>query len=128
MKLEHIAFNVAEPEKAAEWYQAQFGLRLIVTQAPNFTAYFLADEAQSLIEFYRNPAVEPPDYSALHPATLHVAFYTDDPEAMRERLLAAGATPLGEKIVFPSGVQFYYVRDPWGLALQLIKRPAPLLG
>lgn len=128
MKLEHIALNVPEPEKQVEWYQAHLGLRLAkITPTPTFTAYFLVDDHASILEFYRNPAVEPPDYASLHPANLHVAFYAEAVEATKEKLLAAGGTLFGEKVAFPSGVAYYYVRDPWGLALQIITRPEPLL-
>lgn len=128
MKLEHIALNVPEPEKMADWYQTHLGMRLAkITPTPTFTAYFLVDDETSLLEFYRNPITEPLDFASLHPANLHVAFYADDLEKTVESLVAAGATPLGEKISFPSGVAYYYVRDPWGLALQIINRPTPLL-
>ncbi len=129
MKLEHIAFNVAEPEKVAEWYQAHLGLKLAkVIPTPTFTAYFLVDEHQSMLEFYHNPIAPVPDYAALHPANLHVAFHVADVEAETNRLTAAGATKVGDKTALPNGTEYSYVRDPWGLALQIIKRPAPLLG
>lgn len=127
MKLEHIALNVPEPEKQVEWYQAHLGLRLAATvPTPKFTAYFLVDDETSVLEFYRNPIAEPPDYASVHPANLHIAFYADDLEATVKRLLAAGATQVGEKVDF-SGVTYYFVRDPWGLTLQIINRSAPLI-
>ena len=128
MKLEHLAFNVPEPEKMADWYQAHLGLRLAnITPTPTFQAYFLVDDDSTLLEFYRNPIAEPMAFANIHPANLHVAFYADNLERTVESLLAAGATQIGEKITFPSGVAYYYVRDPWGLALQIINRPEPLL-
>lgn len=128
MKLEHIALNVAEPEAVAAWYQAHLGLRLAqVSPTPTFTAYFLADDQATVLEFYRNPAVSVPDYAAMPPAHLHVAFVTDDADREVARLTTAGATQVGEKVIFPSGVMFYYVRDPWGLPLQIVQRPQPLL-
>lgn len=129
MKLEHLAFNVPEPEKMADWYQAHLGLRLAkITPTPTFQAYFLVDDDSTLLEFYRNPIAEPMAFANIHPANLHVAFYADDLERTVESLLAAGATQIGEKITFPSGAAYYYVRDPWGLALQIINRPEPLLN
>lgn len=128
MKLEHIALNVPEPEKMADWYQAHLGLRLAkITPTPTFQAYFLVDDETTLLEFYRNPIAEPLEFASIHPANLHVAFYADDLEKTVESLVSAGATPLGGKTSFPSGVAYHYVRDPWGLALQIINRPQPLL-
>jgi hypothetical protein len=46
----------------------------------------------------------------------------------RERLVAAGATPVGEVVVTPAGDPFAMLRDPWGLARQLARRARPLAG
>ena len=44
------------------------------------------------------------------------------------RLLAAGATTAGDVTITPTGDEMTFLRDPWGLALQLVKRGAPLMG
>ncbi|HKI31636.1 MAG TPA: hypothetical protein VKA46_07190 [Gemmataceae bacterium] len=46
----------------------------------------------------------------------------------RERLLAAGARSAGEVVVTPAGDEMTFLRDPWGVALQLERRATPLLG
>ena len=129
MRLEHIALNVAEPEKVMQWYQDHLHMQVVsVSQTPTFAAYFLSDSVrQSVLEFYHNPVAPVPDYAAIPPANLHIAFSADDPEADRDRLVAAGGTAEGQKVTFPSGAAFCYVRDPWGLTLQLVKRPEALL-
>jgi uncharacterized glyoxalase superfamily protein PhnB len=63
----------------------------------------------------------------MDPLVLHVAFAPDDVRATRERLIAAGAVPVGDVVVTPTGDEFAMLRDPWGLALQLARRARPLV-
>jgi glyoxylase I family protein len=58
---------------------------------------------------------------------LHVAFQVDDVSTARERLLKAGATAEGEMTSNDAGDQFAMVRDPWGFAIQLVRRAQPVL-
>ncbi len=127
MKLEHIALNLPEPKAAAAWYAENLGLKIVkATDAAPFV-HFLADDGGSMLEFYRNPAAEPPDYAEIIPFTLHLAFATEDILATHEQLLAAGAAATGDVEMTPAGDQIVFLRDPWGVALQLVSRKAPLL-
>ncbi len=127
MKLEHIALNLPEPKAAAAWYAENLGLKIVkATDAAPFV-HFLADDGGSMLEFYRNPAAEPPDYAEISPFTLHLAFATEDILATHEQLLAAGAAATGDVETTPAGDQIVFLRDPWGVALQLVSRKAPLL-
>ena len=42
-------------------------------------------------------------------------------------MIAAGATPAGEVTTSPVGDQLAMLRDPWGLAIQLVKRSRPMV-
>ena len=55
------------------------------------------------------------------------AFLTGSLEADRDRLLAAGATIDGEPVRNPDGDVLQFLRDPWGLAFQIVARAKPLL-
>lgn len=127
MKLEHIALNLPEPKAAAAWYAENLGLKIVkATDAAPFV-HFLADDGGSMLEFYRNAAAEPPDYAEMSPFTLHLAFATEDILATHEQLLAAGAAAVGDVETTPAGDQIVFLRDPWGVALQLVSRKEPLL-
>jgi len=127
MKLEHIALLVADPVAVARWYEEHLGMRVVrAGEAPGH-ARFLADDAgASVLELYAG-ALPVPDYGAMDPALLHLAFAAEDIEATRARLLAAGATPTGDVATTPTGDAFAMLRDPWGLALQLARRTRPLV-
>ena len=128
LRLEHVAFNVIDPVAAAAWYVKNLGMRVArkVDVAPYM--HFLADASNSmLIELYANPIAPVPDYAGKHPIELHIAFATDDPDGVRDALVAAGATAVDDTPL-PDGSRLVMLRDPWGLALQLCKRATPILS
>lgn len=91
--------------------------------------HFLRDGAgTSMLEFYRNPRVAVPDYRSMDPMLVHVAFASADPAADRDRLVAAGATIADDLVRTPAGDDLVMLRDPWGVALQLVKRAQPMHG
>jgi hypothetical protein len=64
----------------------------------------------------------------MDPFVFHIAFTTADVHGTRTQLLAAGASAAGEVTVTPAGDEMTFLRDPWGVALQLMKRAKPLLA
>ncbi|MBB5350434.1 catechol 2,3-dioxygenase-like lactoylglutathione lyase family enzyme [Haloferula luteola] len=125
MKIEHLAFNVAEPVAMASWYQHHFGLRIVRhLPEPNQT-HFLADDAGTVLEIYCNPPDQVPDYAAMDPLQFHLAFTSEAPEEDAARLVAAGAQRVSE--VRPDlGSLILMLRDPWGVPFQLCRRSRPL--
>jgi catechol 2,3-dioxygenase-like lactoylglutathione lyase family enzyme len=126
MKIEHFALNVADPVAMAAWYCTHFGLRVVRHLPEPAQTHFLADEAGGVLEIYRNPPEEVPDYAAMDPLLLHLAFASANPVADRERLVAAGASSVSE-VRLADGSHLMMLRDPWGLAFQLCRRAIPLL-
>jgi glyoxylase I family protein len=126
MRIEHIAFNVADPVAVAAWYCQHLGLQ-VVRHLPSPTqTHFLADDAgATVLEIYCNPPDEVPDYAAMNPLQFHLAFVSASPDDDRSRLIAAGASAVDE-IRNPDGTLLIMLRDPWGVALQLCKRANPL--
>ena len=128
MKIEHTAYQVADPVSLAAWYVAHLGLRIKRSQQNSPFGYFLADDGDSvMLEFYRQEAMPVPDYRSMDPLLLHLAFLTDDVVSTRARLIAAGATPEGEAFTNAAGDTVAMLRDPWGLAIQLIRRAEPMI-
>jgi catechol 2,3-dioxygenase-like lactoylglutathione lyase family enzyme len=128
MNLEHVGLNVIAPAEAAEWYGKNLGMKVARKFGPPAFGHFLADACgQMMIEFYHNTKAPVPDYRAMNPLALHIAFQVDDMLAARDRLLKAGATPEGEIGLNDDGDQLAMLRDPWGLAIQLVKRSNPML-
>ena len=128
MKIEHTAYQVQDPVAVAGWYVDHLGLTVKRAQNERPFGQFLADDGDTvMLEFYNNPKVAVPDYRAIDPLILHIAFWTDDVEATRARLLTAGATAEGEALRTPAGDHVAMLRDPWGLAIQFVHRAQPMI-
>ncbi len=129
MKIEHVAFNVADPIAMAKWYEANLAMRTVRSVGPPTYTHFLADSSgQIMIEIYNHPKASVPDYRKIDPLILHLAFAADDVRATRTRLLQAGGTAEGEITVTDKGDELAMLRDPWGVAIQLVKRRSPMLN
>lgn len=128
MRIEHLALNVAEPLEVARWYVAHLGFQVKRRVMEPPWAHFLADETgQVMLEIYGRTDIEVPNYAAIHPGVLHLAFVSHDVAADIQRLTQAGCTPEGEIDRLPNGSEIAFLRDPWGLCLQLVNRAEPLL-
>jgi len=129
VRIEHLALNVAAPAETASWYVEHLGMKIVREGPPPVSVRFLADSGgRVMLEIYRNPPDDVPDYASMDPLLLHVAFVADDVDAMRDKLIAAGATPTGDIEVTPAGDRLAMLRDPWGLAIQLAKRTDPMIS
>lgn len=129
MKIEHTAYQVQDPVALAAWYVAHLGMTIKRKQDASPFGHFLADDGDTvMLEFYNNPKVRVPDYRAIDPLVLHIAFRTDDVAGARARLIAAGATPEGDVRQDAMGDTLAMLRDPWGLAVQLVKRVTPMIA
>lgn len=127
MKLEHVALNVADPVAVAAWYCANLGMTVARHIPQPAQTHFLHDGAGSIVEIYRNPPDQVPDYAAMDPLIVHLAFTANDAVAERARLEAAGAKFVTE-VLPPDGSRLVMLRDPWGLALQICQRATPLVA
>jgi catechol 2,3-dioxygenase-like lactoylglutathione lyase family enzyme len=128
MNIEHVAFNVSDPVALAAWYTRHLDMRVVRSQDVPPHGHFLADGAgRVVLEFYNQTKAPVPDYFALDPLVLHIAFSVGDVAQVRERLLAAGATAEGDVASTPTGDRLAMLRDPWGIAVQLVQRARPLL-
>jgi catechol 2,3-dioxygenase-like lactoylglutathione lyase family enzyme len=129
VKIEHVAYQVKDPVAASQWYVDHLGLTIKRAEAGPPFGRFLADDGDAvMLELYNNPSVAQPDYWQIDPIALHVAFRADDLPAVRARLIAAGATAVGDVRRAESGDELAMLRDPWGLPVQLVKRKTEMIG
>jgi glyoxylase I family protein len=129
MDIEHVALNVPDPVALAAWYTSHLGMRVVRSIPDPPHTHFLADPSgRVVLEVYRHPQAPVPDYAGMDPLVLHLAFIAPEVRGARQRLLAAGATSAGEVTATPTGDELAFLRDPWGVPLQLVRRSRPLLG
>ena len=128
MKIEHVALQVAHPADTADWYCRHLGFIVKRGADAPVPVRFLADASGSvMLELYNNSAAPMPDYTAMDPLLLHIAFVCEDMAATHARLIAAGATAVSGPATAENGDELAMLRDPWGLAIQLAKRAVPML-
>ncbi len=124
-RFEHIAFNVPDMEAMADWYCTHMAM-LKVRHDPG-RKLFLADHTKVVVfELYSNPDKPMIDLAATTSAAMHIAFVVDDIHASIEKLIAAGAT-VETPPADAAGDTLTMLRDPFGLALQLVERKEALL-
>lgn len=127
MKIEHVALNVSEPLAMADWYEKNLGLVPVKKMEESPYMIFLADDSgKIMIEIYQNPKADVLGFATQDPLMLHLAFVSADPSQDAERLIGEGASLVSDDTL-PDGTQLIMLRDPWGLALQLVKRAKTLL-
>ncbi|WP_209328956.1 VOC family protein [Lunatimonas salinarum] len=127
MKIEHLALNVVDPIAMSAWYESHLGLVAVKKMQESPYMIFLADDSgKIMIEIYQNPKAAVLDFPSLDPLQLHLAFVSGDPGSDAQRLMQVGATLVSDDTL-PDGTRLVMLRDPWGLALQLVKRAKTLL-
>lgn len=128
MKIEHLAINVSHPLEVADWYVEHIGLTIVKQEQKSPYTTFLADDSgQMMVEVYNNPADQVPDYAAMDPLILHLAFVSENPATDMERLVKAGAQVVSDDRL-ENGSHLVMLRDPWGLAIQLCRRAQPMVS
>ena len=127
MRIEHVAFNVADPLAVADWYCKHLGFTIKRKQDKPPHTHFLADgSGKMMIEIYNNPADQVPAYAQMHPLLLHLAFVSDDPQHDADRLIAVGAREVDD-VRLADGSHLKMLKDPWGFSIQLCKRGEPMV-
>ncbi len=127
-RFEHVAFNVEDPRAVAQWYIKHFGMKIIRQSGePTFTTFIADSGEHMMIEFFCNTNY--PFFLAnnIHVMSLHLAFATPDIEATIQNLLTDGATWADTLTTTPSGDKVCILRDPWGIAIQLVQRATSML-
>ena len=128
MKIEHLAINVEKPTEMVQWYLDNLGMKIARANNDANETFFIVDDAgQVVLEVYNNPASPMPDYATMNPLMFHIAFSVADIESERDRLMAAGAIDIGDIATTPANDQLLFLRDPWHVPLQLVKRATPLM-
>lgn len=128
IRLEHVAINVENPVSMAKWYSHHLGMKVVRKGPPPINMHFISDAGGNMmLEIYHNPPDAVPDYASMDPLLLHISFMVDEVKDIRKKLIAAGATAVGEVTVTPAGDELAMLRDPWGVAIQFVKRAKPML-
>jgi catechol 2,3-dioxygenase-like lactoylglutathione lyase family enzyme len=120
-RLHHVILDCPDPRALATFYSTLLGQP--ITYDDGDFAVVSADDRTSGLAFQRSPDQRPPTWpDPAVPQQIHFDVMVDDLAAVREAVLAVGATEL------PAGDHVF--ADPAGHPFCLIRRPgwAPPLG
>lgn len=128
LRIEHVAYQVADPIAFTAWYCDNLDFTIKRAGGEPTYTHFLADgSGKVMVEVYSNPAIDVPDYVNQHHLTLHTAFVCDDVKGTVDALVAAGATIADPITKTPSGDVLAMLKDPWGMSIQLCHRANPMV-
>jgi catechol 2,3-dioxygenase-like lactoylglutathione lyase family enzyme len=129
VRLEHVALNVEDPGDVVKWYCENLGMKVMRKGPPPVNMHFISDSGGNMmLEIYHNTDAAVPDYHAMDPLQLHIAFMVDDVEAICRKLTDAGATVVQEPYLTDACDKIAMLRDPWGVPIQPLKRAKPMLS
>ena len=122
---EHVAINVKDPVAMADWYCENLGMKIKLKSG---TTRFVSDaDGNMMFELYNNSSAVIPDYASQDMLVLHFAFNVDNVKETCDKLVQAGAKWDKELTTTDSGDVIATLRDPWGLAIQFVKRAKPMI-
>ena len=111
-----------------DWYVKHLGFVIKRAAESPVPVRFIADASgKVMLEIYNNPKITPPDYFKMDPLFLHIAFVCDDVRGTMKRLIEAGATQHAPIENTPAGDTLVFLRDPWGMPIQLCQRAKPMV-
>ena len=116
MKMLHVTIRTEKFEEEMKFYENVVGLKVARDMRPmGRNMVFLANgEGETQIEI-----IETPEAADAGNENLSVGFLTEDVEAKREELLAAGME-VSPMISPAPQVKFFFVKDPAGVNVQFM--------
>jgi catechol 2,3-dioxygenase-like lactoylglutathione lyase family enzyme len=128
MRIEHIGIQIEDPAAMGDWYVKHLGFVIKRSADAPVPVRFIADlGGQMMLEIYRNPKARMPDYRSLDPLLFHIAFTCDEVDKTIDRLVTAGAILYSDSEITPGGDTIAFLRDPWGLPIQLVNRKQSMI-
>lgn len=121
---EHFGLNVADKQQTVDWYVENLGLK-VVRDVPGKMAFLADANGVVMLEVYRNSGAPQLAFSQTDALAFHMAFEVDDAAESAERLVQAGAT-IVDPFKRAGDDAMVMLRDPFGVALQLVQRGNPM--
>lgn len=134
IRFEHFAFNTPDQKTAALWYVEFMDLCVpwskdIDTTKNNYRNYrvpYVGDAGNNMSLELFGKEMESSLLKQPH-EVVHVAFTTDQPEALAKRMIYGGAVQVGEARTEKNGDIIIDLYDPIKVPIRLIKRKKPVL-
>lgn len=133
IRFEHFAFNTPDQKTAALWYVEFMELTIPwskdidkATLNRNYRIPYVGDAQNNMSMELMGKELECSLANQPHDV-IHVAFVTDDPEKLAERLVYGGATKVGATRKETNGDTIIDLYDPYRMPIRIIKRALQIL-
>jgi catechol-2,3-dioxygenase len=133
IRFEHFAFNTPDQKTAALWYVEFMGLDIPwskdidkATLNRNYRIPYVGDAHNTMSMELMSKELDCSLSNQPHDV-IHIAFMTDAPEKLAERLVYGGATKVKETREDNSGDIIIDMYDPYKMPIRLIKRKWQIL-
>ena len=128
IRMEHLEFNVLDTHKKAKWYEENLDMKVMREGgAPTFNMFISDPEHNMMMELNQNTDFPVLDFWKISHMATHFAFTVNDIQAVKKKLIAAGAKLVEDINKTPGGDLVIMMRDPWGLPIQFVHRIDPML-
>jgi predicted enzyme related to lactoylglutathione lyase len=128
IRFEHLALNVTDPVKTAEWYKENLGFKIVRQGGePTFTTFISDEGGNMMFEFFHNADYPLQDFMKWDHNSIHMAFHCENIESIKNKLIENGATVASDIRKTDSGDQVLVLRDPWGFPIQFVSRVKKML-
>jgi glyoxylase I family protein len=126
---EHIAINLDDSPAKAKWYSLNLGMKYLREgKAPNYSMFIADINDNFTFELYQQKSYPVIKFDTVHPSSIHLAFMTDNIEALKDKLVKAGAKVFQDIMETPAKDRILMLRDPWGQPIQFVKRAKNMLN
>ena len=124
MYVEHPGIAARDAKALAQWYIDTLGMKLL--RQGGETTFFVGFDKGACIEIYAAKEDAPPIRHNHVRGMTHIAFYTDDFDAMRETLLKKGVE-IAEEPVIRDNLKLALMRDPEGNLFHITSRDSEIV-
>jgi len=125
--IEHTCIIANDPEALRQWYIDTLGFQLIVRDDGHGTAFILAPDGRSILEFFQaGHKIGVEAYKAQGIRHIAITVKPADAAHAAKLLKAEGVEVVEDYKELDNGVHLFLFRDPEGNVLHLIGRPQPL--
>ena len=133
IRFEHFAFNTPDQRVAALWYVEFMDLGLPWSKDidktnfnRNYRVPYVGDKQINMtLELFAKDI--PQSLANESHEVIHIAFLTEEPEKLAERLIYGGAVQVGDKRIEKNGDVIIDMYDPNKIPIRLIKRKKVIL-
>lgn len=135
IRFEHFAFNTSDQKSTALWYVEFVNMRIpwskdIDTLNNNFRNYrvpYVGDAGRNMsFELFGKKEVDI-TFAKMKHEECHIAFLTNEPEKLAQRMVYGGAKIIGSLKKESNGDVIIDLLDPSNFPIRLIKRKIPVL-